>query len=148
MFKPIACAALAAAVLILGVPAAAGPSTRVGEYTIHHNAIAADTLTPAVASAYGILRGKYRGVLNVSVIKEQPGAVGIPVSALVDVDIVAADQHRTTVPMREIEALGAVSYVGEFPIQDGQEIAFEIRVRPPGATAATTVHMSQEFFAD
>ena len=49
---------------------------------------------------------------------------------------------------REMEAQGAVSYLGEFPVGDGQEIEFEIRVRPPGAAASTTVRMTQEFFTD
>jgi hypothetical protein len=50
--------------------------------------------------------------------------------------------------MHEIEERGFVSYIGAFPIADGQEIKFEIKVRPVGAAESTVVRMSQEFFTD
>lgn len=148
MFNRMALAALVAGALIHGPQAVAEQSTRVGDVTIYHNAITAGTLTPEVAERYGIVRSKNRGVLNVSVIKEQAGTTGIPLRALVDVDIVDAGDQKTRVPMREIEEQGAVSYLGEFPVGSGQEIEFEIRVRPPGAGTTTTVRMNQEFFTD
>lgn len=148
MLYRLALAALVAGALIHGAQAGAEQSTRVGDVTIYHNAITADTLTPEVAKTYGIQRSRNRGVLNVSVIKEQAGTTGTPVRALVDVDIVDAGEQKTRIPLREIKEQGAVSYLGEFPVGNGQEIEFEIRVRLPGATAPTTIRTSQEFFTD
>jgi hypothetical protein len=148
MFQRMVLAACAAGALIQGAQAIAGQSTRVGDITIYHNAITADTLTPAVAATFGIERSKYRGVLNVSVIKEQTGTTGTPLGAVVDVDILDAADQRRRVPMREIEERGSVSYLGEFPVNNGQALDFEIRVRPPGAAAPISVRMSQEFFTE
>ncbi|WP_295577745.1 DUF4426 domain-containing protein [uncultured Lamprocystis sp.] len=146
MFKHIALAAFAAVTLMHGVLLAAEPMTRVGEFTIYHNAVNADTLSPEVAKAHKIERSHYRGVLNVSVIKDQVGTTGIPVKALVDVAIVDSADQSVRVPMHEIEERGFVSYIGAFPIADGQEITFDIKVRPVGVAEPTVVRMSQEFF--
>lgn len=148
MLKHIALAAVAAVALVQGLTATAEPSTRIDGFTIYHNAVNADTLSPDVARALGIQRSKARGVLNVSVIKDQAGTPGTPVSALVDVVILDAADQRTPVPMREIEAQGAVSYLGQFPIANGQELVFELKVRPAGVTEPTIVRMAQEFFIE
>jgi hypothetical protein len=148
MFKHIVLATFAAVTLIHGARLAAEPMTRAGEFTIYHNAVNADTLSPEVAKTHRIERSQYRGVLNVSVIKDQVGTTGIPVKALVDVAIIDAADQPLRVPMHEIEERGFVSYIGAFPIADGQEIKFEIKVRPVGAAESTVVRMSQEFFTD
>ena len=69
--------------LLLPLTATAENSTRAAGHTIHHNAIPTATLTPAVATGYSITRSKYRGLLNVSVIKDVQGTTGQPVTAIV-----------------------------------------------------------------
>lgn len=140
---------LAAAGLIVGAPTLADDhSTKAGQYTIHHNAFTADTINPDVALAYGIQRSKYRGLLNVSVIKEQAGTTGQSTPATVDVDIVNLTGQKSRIPMREIKDKDAVYYIGEFPVYNQQTIDFEIQVRPEGETQAHSVRMSQEFFTE
>ena len=58
-------------------------STLVNGYTIHHNALTTDSLSPAVASAYRIQRSKGRGLVNISIMKNQKDRMGTPVSAKV-----------------------------------------------------------------
>jgi hypothetical protein len=89
--------------LVFTLSAAAEDSTRAGEFTIHHTAFGADTLSPEVARSYGIQRSKARGLLNVSVVKEKPGTTGTSAPATVDVDIVNLTGQRSRVPMREIK---------------------------------------------
>ncbi|AUB83104.1 DUF4426 domain-containing protein [Candidatus Thiodictyon syntrophicum] len=148
MFKPMALAACVGAALLQGVQAVVAESTRAGAFTIQYNAFTADTLTPEIARANAIQRSKGLGVLNVSVIKDRPGAAGTSVKALVDVDLVNDKSPKGPVAMHEVEASGAVSYLGQFPIADGQELDFEIRVRPAGAAETTTLRLRQEFFTE
>jgi hypothetical protein len=148
MFKQMVLVAVAVGALTWVAGAAADSSTRAGDYTVYHNAVTADSLNPAVAQANGILRSKTRGVLNVSVIKAQAGTSGTPVKAQVEVAIVDAAGQKTPVPMREIEAQGAVSYLGQFPIANGQEILFDLRVQPVGVAPPIELRMSQEFFTE
>ena len=139
----------AAAVALLTAGAAtAADSTVAGDVTIYHSAFPADTLTPEIARSVGVQRGKHLGVLNVSVRKDQHDAAPVPVKAWVEVDRSAGERRLGSVPMREVEAVGGVSYLGQFPIEDGQELSFEMRVRPVGAATPITVRMRQEFFTD
>ncbi|WP_295389145.1 DUF4426 domain-containing protein [uncultured Thiodictyon sp.] len=148
MLKRLALAVCAAGVLLQGAQTLAAESTRVGEFTIYHSAFTADTLTPEIAAANGIQRGKGFGVLNVSVIKQQAGTTGTSVKALVDVDLVKDKVRTGQVVMHEVATQGAVSYLGQFPIANGQELNFEIRVRPAGTPETTTIHLRQEFFTE
>lgn len=149
MYRPITLAAvLAMAGLTLSPLAPAEDSTQAGPYTIHHNAFRADTLNPEVARTYGFQRSKHRGLLNVSVIKEEKGTTGISTPATVDVSIVNLMGQKSPIPMREIKDQEAVYYMGEFPVYNEQTINFEIRVKPQGETTTRVVKMSQEFFTD
>jgi hypothetical protein len=136
------------ACLTLAPPALAEDSTQVGPYTIHHSAFRADTLNPDIARTYGFQRSKHRGLLNISVIKEQKGTTGISTPATVDVSIVNLMGQKSPIPMREIKDQEAVYYMGEFPIYNEQTINFEIRVKPQGETTTHVAKMSQEFFTD
>lgn len=148
MIRRLALAALVAAGALSYEQAAAENSTRVGDYTIHYNAFTADTLSPEVAQAYGFQRSKYRGLLNVSVVKEAPGTTGSSVPADLGVDIVNITGQKSRIPMREIKDKEAVYYIGEFPVYNAQTIKFEIRAKPSGAAEASTVTLSQQFFTE
>jgi hypothetical protein len=148
MIKSLALAALVAAGALSHEQAAAENSTKAGDYTIHYNAFTADTLSPDVAQAYGFQRSKYRGLLNVSVVKEAPGTTGSSTPAEVGVDIVNLTGQKSRIPMREIKDKEAVYYIGEFPVYNAQVINFEIRVKPPEAAEISTVKVSQQFFTE
>lgn len=142
--------ALAASLALTGwLPGAATAenSTSVLGYTIHHNAMTTDNLTPEVARAYGLQRSKNRGMLNVSVIKEKPGTTGEPVTAEVAASATnLAGQHRT-IPMREIEDGDAIYYIGEFRIADEETLKFTVEVTPSGESSSHMVRLTQQFFA-
>jgi hypothetical protein len=141
-------AAAGAIAFLVPFSAAAENSTSVDGFTVHHNAFSADTLTPAVAEAYGFQRSKYRGLLNVSVIKEEPGTTGTPIPAQVEARILALTGQSSPLAMREIKDADAVYYIGEFPVYDEQEIDFLIEVRPQGSDTTIKIRMDQQFFTD
>ena len=123
-------------------------STTVGSFTIHYNAFTTSTLTPEVAKAYGIQRSKYRGMLNISVIKEKEGTTGTPVPGRIQVKTLALTGQSTPVSMRELKGQGAVYYIGEFLIQDQEKVNFVIEVTPAGTSKTFIVKMEQQFFTD
>lgn len=137
-------------VVALAAPlyALAENSTTAGGYTVHYNAFTTSTLTPEVAKAYGIQRSKFRGMLNISIIKEKEGTTGASVPGKVDVKTVILTGQSTHLPMREIKEQDAVYYVGEFPVQNEEKVKFVIEVTPEGATDSFIVNMEQQFFTD
>ena len=134
--------------LLLPLTAAAENSTRAAGYTIHHNAIPTAALTPAVATGYRITRSKYRGLLNVSVIKDVPGTTGQPVTAMVKANATNLLGQSRDVSMREIREGEAVYYIGEFPIINRETLTFELKVTPDGTQKPISASLSQQFYVD
>jgi hypothetical protein len=132
--------------LIAPLSAGADNSTSADGYVIHHNAFTADTLDPAIAQRYGIQRSKQRGVINVSVIKEKTGTIGLSTAARVEVNATSLTGQKLRVPMRELKEQESVYYIGEFPIQDQETLDFAIEVTPQGAAKALHAKTSQQFF--
>jgi hypothetical protein len=139
--------ALLALVAGLGLgPALAENATKIPGYTIHHNAITTDQLTPDVARSYGIQRSRNRGLLNVSVIKDVPGTTGTPVAATVKATSRNLQGVIRELPMREVKDGAAVYYLGEFPVEHQETLNFTVQVRPQGEPASYAAELSQEFF--
>ncbi len=139
---------LCAIALVVPTWAGADNSTSLDGFTIHHNAFSADTLTPEVATAFGFQRSKYRGLLNVSVIKEAPGTTGTPVPAQVQADILTLTGQKSPLVMREIREGDAIYYIGEYPVQNAQTIDFAIEVTPRGSDKPVRIRMDQQFFTE
>jgi hypothetical protein len=123
-------------------------STAIPGYTIHHNAIPSAALDPAIAKQHGIQRSKYRGMLNVSVIKSEAGTTGKPATAVVMAKATNLLGQMISIPMRKVTEGEAIYYIGEFRIADQETLNFELQVKPQGATHFYTAKLSQQFFID
>lgn len=134
--------------LLFATSAVAENSTSFNGYTIHHNAIPTAMLTPEVASSYKIIRSKYRGLLNVSIIKDVPGTTGEPVTARVSAYATNLIGRRHDISLREIREGKAIYYIGDFPIVDGEMLTFTLNVTPEGSEQSTTTTLKQDFYID
>jgi len=134
-------------VMLLMVPlsASAENSTHTGGYTIHHNALTTDSLPIQVASAYGIQRSKSRALLNVSVIRDQPGTMGTPVHAQIRVVARTLYGQIRAIEMREIVEDKAVYYIADFPVAHREMLHFEFEILPAGGRYPLRASMRQEF---
>jgi hypothetical protein len=75
-------------ILVLFMPfsASANNGYDLGDYIVYYNAFTADNLPAEMAAAYGIVRSKSKGVLNLSVQKKAaPGKMSMPMNAKVSV---------------------------------------------------------------
>ncbi len=123
-------------------------STRVDGYTIHHNAIPTGILAPEIATNYGITRSKYRGLLNVAVIKDGPGKQGTPVMAVVNAVASNQMQKLHTIKLKQIIEGEAIYYIGEFPIVDGEILTFKLEIKPQGQQIIFKTQLQQQLFVD
>ena len=123
-------------------------STSIPGYTIHHNAIPTASLDPAVASQYRIQRSKYRGMLNVSVIKDVPNSTGKSVDAYVMANATNIRGQLISIPMRKVTEGDAIYFIGEFKIADQETLNFHLQVKPKGETRFYKAELKQEFFID
>jgi len=123
-------------------------STRQAGYTIHHNALPTATLSPEIAGNYQIIRSKYRGMLNVSVIRDIAGTIGQPVTACINTQAANLTGQIRTIELREIREGDAVCYIGLFPIVHRETLRFTLEVTPEGQKRPIKASLSQQFFID
>jgi hypothetical protein len=133
---------------VFGAAALAENATHVPGYTIHHNAFTTDSLAPQVAKAYDITRSKSRGMLNVSVIKDVPGAIGKPVEANITVRASNLSGQVKDINLREVQEGDAVYYIGDFHVTNEETLNFNIDVQPKGSNAHYVAKLSHQFYTD
>jgi hypothetical protein len=120
-----------------------------GDYVVYYNAFTADTLPPQMATAYGILRSKYKGVLNISVQKKQnPGKLPLAVNALVKVEAVNLVGQLKELDTRKVTEGEAIYYISEFRISNKEQVKFKISLRPEGESKALEFDFSRQFYID
>lgn len=123
-------------------------STQIPGYKIHHNAIATAILTPEIARSYGIVRSKYRGLINISIIKTVAGTTGMPVEAVVTARWRNLIGRNQAISLRKVTEGSAIYYIGEFPIVNGENLIFNLEVKPMGQPKFYKAELSQEFYID
>ena len=136
--------------MLLSLPllAVAENSTRTGGYTIHHNALTTNTLPVQVATAYRIQRSKSRALLNVSVIKDEPGTTGKAVRANIKAIAKTLYGQIRPIEMREVVEDTAIYYIADFPVAHREMLRFEFEIMPEGERSPLNASMRQEFFTD
>ncbi len=132
--------------LLLSFSAFAENSTKADGYTIHHNAFLSNELSAEVLKQYGIRRSPNRALINISIIKDVPGTTGTPVTAKVTVTARNLRGQIRTIPLREIKEQNAVYYIGEFLVENQEEVNFSIEAQPEGDSKMLHATLKQQFF--
>jgi hypothetical protein len=119
-----------------------------GNYDIHFNALRTDTLTPQIASSYGIQRSRNRVMLNVTILRKQADhAPRVPVEATVAVDAYNLNGQLKNLEMRRVSEGEAIYYIGEVSISGNEILVFDIAATPAGESAPLTVKFKREFYS-
>ena len=147
-------AATSVSAAFAAVPAPAKPSltlgsgqnsTKVGDITVHYNAMPSTQLTPEIATRHGITRSTNRALVNVSVMKGPRAAEAVAVPAEVELVAINPAGQRQNVRLAEVRDRGAIYYLGEARIEERDTIDFELTVTPEGA-APINARFRQEFW--
>ncbi len=154
---PLLCLALTAACQQsaesdLGVAPSALASTETskdfGDYVVHFNALSTGQLSPSIAQQYDIIRSNNRALLNVSIIKKVPGALGTSVSGGVSASAINLTGQLKTITIREIRDEEATYYIGETMVSNEETLIFTIDVTPLNESSRFTVRYMKQFFVD
>jgi hypothetical protein len=120
-----------------------------GDYIVYYNAFTADTLPPQMATAYGILRSKYKGVLNLSIQKKQsPGKFPQPVNAKVVVQASNLVGQLKNLDSRRITEGKAIYYISEFRVSNKERITFKVSLKADGEITPLEFKFTQQFYID
>ena len=97
---------------------------QVGEYKIFFSAFNSSFIPPDIASSYKIVRGKDRGLVNVSIMKDV--AVGVPVQIKGEVsNILQQSQKLKFFPVQEGKSL---YYLAPFEFDNEDYLTFSINI--------------------
>lgn len=133
---------------LAAVTVKAQQSERFGNYELHFSVVNTTFLDPDVASQYGIVRGKRRGIVNIAVREHLEGK---------------GDAEAPTVPMElkgrswdlisgqpmnflEINEDSAVYYIGDFKFINREWRWFELTFRPQGADRTYTHKFKHQLY--
>ena len=138
---------LLAALFLCAVTAVANAeiSQKFGPLEIHYNALITDELLPEVARAYKIERSKTRGLVTISVLKQNKVGVPLPVPARITVYVTNPSQQLANVEMREIKEGTAIYYLGEFRVTPPDTLKFTATIEVEGEPKREMA-FSQKFY--
>lgn len=113
----------------LNPSAQAAQYEQVGDYQIHYNTLTTGFLQPDVAKAYGIVRSRYQGMINVSVLKKQADGSYKPVEALVTGDVGNLAGQTINLAFRTIREPNAIYQISTFNFTEDEPTRFRLKVR-------------------
>jgi len=121
-----------------------------GDYVVHFNAMTTADLPADVARGYGITRSGNRAMLNVVILKKEPGTTGKPVTGSVSARATNLTGQLKNVEMREIieEGGAGIYYIGETTVSNGEVLIYTIDVTPINETSRFSATYKQQFYTD
>ena len=119
-----------------------------GDYVLHFSALSTEQLSPEVARQHDIVRSGNRGLLNVSIIKKEPGALGKSVSGSVSASAINLTGQLKNITFREIREEEAIYYIGEAMISNEETLIFTIDATPINESSRFTIRYMKQFFVD
>lgn len=129
------------------VPAAAAAQeavSRIGDVTVRTTALPTATLTPEVASQYGIARDE-RTVMLLIGVRQGPEGQEVALPATISATATNLSGQRHTITLRELRSGDLLDYVGTVETSLPDTLRFEVViVREGGATS--TMQFSREFY--
>ncbi|MGV6858523.1 MAG: DUF4426 domain-containing protein [bacterium] len=124
-----------------------GGEKQFGDYTIHYSVFNSDFLSADVAHTYGIKRSKKRGVMNISVTKNETGALPLPVPAKIEATAVNIYKQVKPMRIREVKEPNAFYYIAEIPISNGEQVDFNVSADVDGKKIGS-VQFQQTFYTN
>ena len=116
-----------------------------GPIKVHYNALTTDQLLPEVARAYKIERSKTRGMVTMSVIRQNSIGAPTPIPAKLTVYATNLNQQLANIPMREVREGNAIYYLGEFRVNPPDTLKFTTTIDVPGDPKREMV-FTQKFY--
>jgi hypothetical protein len=120
-------------------------SQKLGPLEIHYNALTTNELLPDIARAYKIERSKTRGLVTMSVLRQNKMGEPTPVPAKLTVYVTNLSQQLATVDMREIREGTAIYYLGDFRVVPPDTLKFTATIEVAGVPKQEMV-FNQSFY--
>jgi hypothetical protein len=121
-------------------------SKEFGDYVVHYNAFRSDTISPEVASQYGLTRANNHVLINIAVLKKVMDTTGKPTKSTVEGHASNLTGQLKQLEFKEITEGNAIYYLADTKISDGEFLKFDIKITPEGETRAARLNFDKRFF--
>jgi hypothetical protein len=115
---------------------------------MRYGMLLAGDLATGVAAAYGIDRAARQVVVSVTVLRQRPAALPLPVHARVTGTWRGLIGESRPLEFRSVLEGPAVSYVAVAPVRSHEAMIFEIAALPGGTNVPLAARVTREFDAD
>jgi len=119
-----------------------------GRYEIHYNAFNSSFITPEVAQLNGLVRSKYRALVNVSVLEMQEDGSKKATSAIVSGQASNLLNQVQKLEFKPIDEGQALYYIGSFRFTEDEQLKIRLSVQPDPNKPAYSIEFDQRFYVD
>jgi hypothetical protein len=134
---------LAAVVLIFSLQVSAEQKKELGSWEVHYIAINSTFLTPSVAKNYSIVRSKFNGLINISVLDRQSKEAQSPILTGTAKNLLGVVKELKF--MQVIEGK-AIYYLATLPFSDQEQYRISIDIND--GIEQKTLKFQHKFYAD
>jgi hypothetical protein len=121
-------------------------SKEFGDYVVHYNAFRSDTISPEVASKYGLTRANNHVLINIAVLKKVMNTTGQPTKSKIEGQASNLTGQLKQLEFKEITEGNAIYYLADTKISDGEFLKFDIKITPDGESKAVRINFDKRFF--
>lgn len=115
-----------------------------GDWQVHYVVLPSEFLQPATAARYGIVRGRGRAFINISVLDPR----GRPTRVDMAGQVINLLGQRHDLEFREIMEGDAVYYLAVMKHTDEETLRFRIRIAAPGRAGNMELAFQQKLYAE
>lgn len=119
-----------------------------GRYEVHYNAFNSSFLQPDVAQKNGLIRSKYRALVNVSVLQVQPDGSKKAVRAQVSGQAANLIDQAQQLDFKQITEGDAIYYIASFRFTEQEKLKLSLQVQPDPNAKPYNIQFDQTFYAD
>lgn len=124
--------------------ASAEQMQKLGNWNVHYIAFGSTFISPKIAKAYGLVRSKYKGIINISVLNADKDSKAEQVSVRgFGRNLVG---NKVDLTFKEVIEGESVYYLAQVDYSNGETFRFEITIRQGNRTE--TLKFVQDFYAD
>jgi len=116
---------------------------KVGDVTIHYNALNSSVISAEVSSQYGIRRSGQTGIINISVMRS-----GKPVIANIFGHGKNLVGQLKQLAFKEIKEDKAIYYIATFTFRNDEKLTFDLQVQPEKQGVLLPLQFKQTLFVD
>ncbi len=115
------------------------------DYTIHFNAFPSEHLQPNIAKSVGIERDSSHAVVTVVINKNGESLTPESVKGIVAGNAFNLTGMMRTMKLREVNDRGAIYYISDFGVRNGERLTFNMSVRPEGELQKKEFKFDKQF---